>query len=134
MSFDTSSNPHLTHCCFLRSWQWLFLIEGVLACMVAFSFFFSPKNIDAVPGITQEERDAMHHALANAAKPTSSARAALLGALRNPAAAANPETPLDNPMDLFAQAANHGGLWRAAYAPRSVLGIAAVLGMFESRA
>ena len=27
-----------------------------------------------------------------------------------------------------------GGLWRAAYAPRSVLGVAAVLGMFESRA
>ncbi len=53
--------------------------------MVAFSFFFSPKNIDTVPGITQEERDAMHHALANAAKPTSSTRAALLGALRNPA-------------------------------------------------
>jgi hypothetical protein len=38
-----------------------------------------------------------------------------------------------NPMDLFAQAANHGGLWRAAYAPRSVLGIAAVLGLFDSR-
>jgi hypothetical protein len=37
-------------------------------------------------------------------------------------------------MDLFAQGANHGGLWRAAYSPRSVLGFAAVLGMFESRA
>jgi hypothetical protein len=41
---------------------------------------------------------------------------------------------LVNPMDLFASGANHGGLWRAAYAPRSVLGIAALLGMFESRA
>ncbi len=51
-----------------------------------------------------------------------------------PGAAANPATPLANPMDLFAQAANHGGLWRAAYAPRSVLGIAALLGMFESKA
>ena len=60
--------------------------------------------------------------------------ALLVHDLRNPAAAASPVTPLDNPMDLFAQAANHGGLWRAAYAPRSVLGIAAVLGMFESRA
>lgn len=39
-----------------------------------------------------------------------------------------------NPMDMFVQAANHGGLWRAAYAPRSVLGIAAVLGMLNSRA
>ena len=60
--------------------------------------------------------------------------ALLVHDLRNPAAAANPATTLANPMDLFAQAANHGGLWRAAYAPRSVLGIAAVLGMFESRA
>ena len=60
--------------------------------------------------------------------------ALLVHDLRNPSAAANPSTELSNPMDLFAQAANHGGLWRAAYAPRSVLGVAAVLGMFESRA
>lgn len=60
--------------------------------------------------------------------------ALLVHDLRNPAAAANPATNLANPMDLFAQAANHGGLWRAAYAPRSVLGIAALLGMFESKA
>lgn len=60
--------------------------------------------------------------------------ALLVHDLRNPAAAANPATPLGNPMDLFARAANHGGLWRMAYAPRSVLSIAAVLGMFESRA
>ena len=60
--------------------------------------------------------------------------ALLVHDLRNPAAAANPGTPLANPMDLFAATANHGGLWRAAYAPRSVLGIAALLGMFEARA
>ena len=60
--------------------------------------------------------------------------ALLVHDLRNPAAAANPATPLENPMDLFAQGANHGGLWRAAWSPRSVLGVAAVLGMFESRA
>jgi len=60
--------------------------------------------------------------------------ALLVHDLRNPSAAANPGTALANPMDLFAQAANHGGLWRAAYEPRSVLGIAALLGMFESRA
>lgn len=60
--------------------------------------------------------------------------AMLVHDLRNKKAAANPATPLANPMDLFAQGANHGGLWRAAYAPRSVLGFAAVLGMFESRA
>ncbi|MBI1350885.1 MAG: hypothetical protein GC156_07190 [Actinomycetales bacterium] len=60
--------------------------------------------------------------------------ALLVHDLRNPAAAANPDTVLANPMDLFAAAANHGGLWRAAYEPRSVLGIAALLGMFEARA
>ena len=60
--------------------------------------------------------------------------ALLVHDLRNPASAANPATVLSNPMDLFVQGANHGGLWRAAYSPRSVLGIAAVLGMFESRA
>ena len=60
--------------------------------------------------------------------------ALLVHDLRNPAATANPATPLGNPMELFAQGANHGGLWRAAYSPRSVLGIAALLGMFESRA
>jgi hypothetical protein len=60
--------------------------------------------------------------------------ALLVHDLRNPDSSANPATALENPMDLFAQAANHGGLWRAAYEPRSVLGIAALLGMFESRA
>lgn len=60
--------------------------------------------------------------------------ALLVHDLRNPHAAAQPTTALANPMDLFAQAANHGGLWRAAYAPRSVLGIAALLGMFDRRA
>jgi hypothetical protein len=37
-------------------------------------------------------------------------------------------------MDLFADAANHGGLWRAAYEPRSVLSLAAVLGLFVRNA
>jgi hypothetical protein len=60
--------------------------------------------------------------------------AMLVHDLRNPESSAHPETSLANPMDLFVSGANHGGLWRAAYAPRSVLGIAALLGMFESRA
>jgi len=60
--------------------------------------------------------------------------ALLVHDLRNPDSPANPSTELINPMDLFARGANHGGLWRTAYAPRSVLGIAALLGMFESRA
>lgn len=60
--------------------------------------------------------------------------AMLVHDLRNPRAAANPEVPLDNPMDLFSAAANHGGLWTTGYEPRSVLGFAAAIGMFESRA
>ncbi len=60
--------------------------------------------------------------------------ALLVHDLRNPASSANPATPLDNPMDLYVEGANHGGLWRAAYSPRSVLGFAAVLGMFDPRA
>jgi hypothetical protein len=60
--------------------------------------------------------------------------ALLVHDLRNPLSVANPSTALDNPMDLFVVGANHGGLWRTAYAPRSVLGVAAILGMFESRA
>ncbi len=60
--------------------------------------------------------------------------ALLVHDLRNPSATANPATQLQNPMELFVQGANHGGLWRAAYSPRSVLGIAALFGMFESRA
>jgi hypothetical protein len=60
--------------------------------------------------------------------------AMLVHDLRNPTSSAQPATPLSNPMNLFTEGANHGGLWRAAYAPRSVLGVAALLGMFESRA
>lgn len=60
--------------------------------------------------------------------------ALLIHDLRNPGAGSNPAVDLENPMDLYSRAATHGGLWRAAYAPRSVLGIAAVLGMFEARA
>lgn len=60
--------------------------------------------------------------------------ALLVRDLRDPASAANPARDLHNPMDLFADAANHGGLWRAAYEPRSVLSLAAVLGLFVRNA
>lgn len=59
--------------------------------------------------------------------------AMLVHDLRNPKSVANPETPLVNPMDLYASGALHGGLWRSAYTPRSVLGVAAVLGLLDSR-
>jgi hypothetical protein len=59
--------------------------------------------------------------------------ALLVHDLRNPASVANPDTPLANPMDQFSALANHGGLWRTAYSPRSVLGIAALMGLLDSR-
>ncbi len=60
--------------------------------------------------------------------------ALLVRDLRDPRSASNPDTDLRNPMDLFADAANHGGLWRTAYEPRSVLSLAAVLGLFVRNA
>ena len=46
-------------------------------------------------------------------------------------AAAHPTTALAHPLELFWQGANHGGLWRNAYEPRSVLGLAVALGMVQ---
>jgi len=56
--------------------------------------------------------------------------ALLVRDLRDETSLTNPRVHADNPMDLFADAANHGGLWRTAYDPRSVLGVAAAIGMF----
>ena len=60
--------------------------------------------------------------------------ALLVRDLRDPQSASNPAAALHNPMDLFADAANHGGIWRAACEPRSVLSLAAVLGLFVRNA
>lgn len=60
--------------------------------------------------------------------------ALLVRDLRDPESGSNPARTLHNPMDLFADAANHGGLWRSAYEPRSVLSLAAVLGLFVRNA
>jgi hypothetical protein len=60
--------------------------------------------------------------------------ALLVHDLRNPAASANPDVPIVHPMQLFVDGACHGGLWRSEYAARSVLGLAAVAGMFERNA
>ncbi|MGI8727540.1 MAG: hypothetical protein ACR2K6_07670 [Solirubrobacterales bacterium] len=40
-----------------------------------------------------------------------------------------PPGPDAHPEELFSQGAAHGGLWRAAYEPRSALGVAAVAGL-----
>ena len=54
--------------------------------------------------------------------------------LNDPSSAANPATPLAHPSQLFTDAANHGGLWRSPFSARSVLGVAAVVGMIERAA
>jgi hypothetical protein len=53
--------------------------------------------------------------------------------LRNPDSAAHPGVPLDHPLQLLAEGANHGGLWRVPYPPRSVLSFAALLGLMKRR-
>lgn len=45
----------------------------------------------------------------------------------------SPRTPLRDPWREEAYGAAHGGLWTAAYHPRSALGLAAVLGLASSR-
>ena len=56
--------------------------------------------------------------------------ALLVHDLFNERQVAHPAVPLENEMDLFATGAVHGGIWRAPYEPRSVLGFAAVTGRF----
>ncbi|MCP3140166.1 serine/threonine-protein kinase [Pyxidicoccus xibeiensis] len=48
--------------------------------------------------------------------------------LRNPAALSDPRVPLRHPLELIMQGANHGGMWRLPYLPRSVLPLAALVG------
>lgn len=55
--------------------------------------------------------------------------ALLVRDLRDPTAAGVPATALPHPAELFVDAAVHGGLWRNAFQPRSVLPLAAVLGL-----
>jgi hypothetical protein len=57
--------------------------------------------------------------------------ALLVHDLRHERAAARPGTELSHPLELFWQGANHGGLWRNAFEPRSVLGLAVALGMVQ---
>ena len=57
--------------------------------------------------------------------------ALLLHDLRSPSAVARPENALVHPLEVIWQGANHGGLWRTPWKPRSVLGIAVVLGMVQ---
>lgn len=55
--------------------------------------------------------------------------AVLVHDLYEPSAAANPANALTHPHQLFMEAANHGGLWREQFHPRTALPVAAVLGL-----
>ena len=57
--------------------------------------------------------------------------ALLVHDLRAASSAANPETPLAHPYDLFVEGALHGGMWRMPYQPRSVLPLALLRGMVK---
>ena len=59
--------------------------------------------------------------------------ALLIHDLRYPEAMANPAMPLPHPFALLMEGANHGGLWRVAFASRSVMEIAALLGWRAAR-
>lgn len=62
---------------------------------------------------------------------TRQAMAALLvHDLRNAGSVAHPHLHLEDALDLLATEALHGGMWRAPYSPRSVLGLAAATGRF----
>lgn len=60
--------------------------------------------------------------------------AMLVHDLRNPESTANPDVPLDHPLDLFVFGANPGGMWRCPYEPNSIMAAAALAGLFEGRA
>ena len=53
--------------------------------------------------------------------------------LRHAESVANPETPLDHPLELMMHGANHGGLWRVAYLARSALPFAALYGFANQK-
>jgi hypothetical protein len=68
--------------------------------------------------------------------PTATRRvmaALLVHDLRNEQSVAHAQTVLESPMDLLTTEAMHGGMWRAPYAPRSVLGFAALTGQLRRR-
>ncbi|WP_322511600.1 hypothetical protein [Chloroflexus sp.] len=45
--------------------------------------------------------------------------------------AANPDFPLDHPLELLTANANHGGLWRNGFLPRTALPLAAAIGWMK---
>jgi hypothetical protein len=58
--------------------------------------------------------------------------ALLVHDLRDPRAVAHPGVPLSDPYELYVEEALHGGMWRAPYAPRSVMSMAVATGIFST--
>lgn len=56
-----------------------------MAVLVSFSFFFMPKDTDAIKSFTPEEREALHASMAHHPKPVQQIKQLLLGAIKNPA-------------------------------------------------
>ena len=76
---------------------------------------------------------AYFNALAFTGKTTNAMMtAALINDLNDKESPANPEKELTHPLELFMECANHGGLWRIAYQPRSVLLFSVCLGIFQA--
>jgi len=55
----------------------------------------------------------------------------LINDINSATAIANPMMPLDNPSDLFAENACHNGFWRSAFLLRSIVEVAAAIGMMD---
>lgn len=88
------------------------------------------KSVLSNPLMAQAFRGAHRFGL-EVFSPAASSRvmAALLAYdLRADTAIANPDLPIDSCMDQLTAGAVHGGMWRAPFAPRSVLGLAVASG------
>ncbi len=76
---------------------------------------------------------AYFNAAAFASKTTNAMMtAALINDLNDKESPANPEKELTHPLEMFMECANHGGLWRIAYQPRSVLVFSVCLGILQA--
>ncbi len=77
----------------------------------------------AYEGADRFQVEVFHPATSNALMA-----ALLVYDLRSDESASNSAEALSHPLELFMQGANHNGLWRTGFSPRSVLEIAAILG------
>lgn len=71
----------------MQGWQYLFLIEGLMAVVLAFGWTAMPQDIDSVKALTPEELAAVHASFASSHRPAKGGNqvAVFLKALTNPA-------------------------------------------------